>query len=61
METLTLSPAALEQLGRMLRDGPIAQFPSLFVEVLNQKPSVVLQDSNIKQDSMYANTYTSTR
>jgi hypothetical protein len=49
METLTLSSHALEQLGQMLRDAPIAQCPILFVEVLNQKPGIVLKDDSNNQ------------
>lgn len=52
METLTLSTAALEELGRMLRTAPIAKLPTLFLEVLNQKPTIVLVDdkSDNKQE-----------
>ena len=58
METLTLSPQALEQLGRMLRDRPWIQFPVLFLEVAGQKPELLEDDSNNPmENSQYAHTH----
>lgn len=59
MQTLTLSPLALEQLGRILRDGPLTQCPVLLVEVLDQKPELLTDDSNNQpESSKYAHTHT---
>lgn len=41
METLTLSPEALEQLGQLLRDTPVTRCAFLFVEVLDQQPRLL--------------------
>ena len=51
METLTLTPMALEQLGKLLAACPISRSTCVLMrEVLDQRPSLLFDAANDKQE-----------
>jgi len=52
--TLQLSPLALAQFKKLLGECSICTYPNLIEAVARQAPSLLWDDSNIKQESTYA-------